>query len=449
MSCILISLIPPKLNIMKKEFLKLSFALSLVLFTNYSSVAQCATCGTANTNYCSQAFILATCSQTGSYYFHQYTRYVMEQNSGVPTSSPPGSVLCSISNADIQSNKMYLSVCKEYANVVTFGGSSHSGVLQGRGAPTFISKDNNDGPLVSMPVSCYIGAGSPSYYSYMGSIIENYAKVTDLVVAFPVNTTKTFSIEVPYYGIYQVWSLDDNYLGFGNSIDISSSNLTPGNHTLKMVAFSTCSNGASITQNTTLSVYDNCSPPNTGTVGNSGLSSFNYVSSGTTSITLNNPVATLISWSQVGGYGYNYYNNSSDGKSGSVYLAKGSSITLKYKSYVNNILQCESNSTFAASRGGGGWGSYFKESGTDGNNSQYIAFPNPATESVNVSIPKSDDAPQRIELMDMLGRIVLTQAVEESGVYSLNTEKLKGMYIVKVSNNNETLFTQRISVTCL
>jgi hypothetical protein len=69
-------------------------------------------------------------------------------------------------------------------------------------------------------------------------------------------------------------------------------------------------------------------------------------------------------------------------------------------------------------------------------------FPNPVSDELNITFESKNNAPVRIEVMNMLGQMVLSETISSNieGVnrHTLRTDRLKnGMYILRVSQNEE------------
>ncbi|OON68465.1 hypothetical protein B0919_12505 [Hymenobacter sp. CRA2] len=78
-------------------------------------------------------------------------------------------------------------------------------------------------------------------------------------------------------------------------------------------------------------------------------------------------------------------------------------------------------------------------------------FPNPATNALWVRLPTAGAAPVRLQVLDMLGRVVLqrTEAVTEAGLLSQVpvTQLASGTYVLRVQAGPATAATQRFVVT--
>jgi hypothetical protein len=71
------------------------------------------------------------------------------------------------------------------------------------------------------------------------------------------------------------------------------------------------------------------------------------------------------------------------------------------------------------------------------NNIQVSVFPNPASEYINVSC--HGITPQRFELMDMNGRIVLSNKIQNESQFGIGTGNLaNGVYFLRLRSNNQT-----------
>lgn len=77
--------------------------------------------------------------------------------------------------------------------------------------------------------------------------------------------------------------------------------------------------------------------------------------------------------------------------------------------------------------------------------SALTVYPNPANDKVNVSIEQSDVTITRVELFDVSGRLVLSEA-STSNVSTLEISSLKqGMYLLKVSLSDGSMTTKRFT----
>ena len=73
-----------------------------------------------------------------------------------------------------------------------------------------------------------------------------------------------------------------------------------------------------------------------------------------------------------------------------------------------------------------------------------LVFPNPSTEFVNI---ESDSEFDEIEVLDLKGRIFISQKVSKTSSFQLNISKLKSAnYIVRLFNGQEVLNSKNLSI---
>ena len=73
-----------------------------------------------------------------------------------------------------------------------------------------------------------------------------------------------------------------------------------------------------------------------------------------------------------------------------------------------------------------------------------LVFPNPSTEFVNI---ESDSEFDEIEVLDLQGRILVSQKVSKTSSFQLNISKLKSAnYIVRLFNGQEVLNSKNLSI---
>jgi len=72
--------------------------------------------------------------------------------------------------------------------------------------------------------------------------------------------------------------------------------------------------------------------------------------------------------------------------------------------------------------------------------------PNPARGAVALDVTLPDDSPARIELLDVAGRVVRTQAVQGAGAHTISIDGIAaiapGLYFARVSTRAGTMATR-------